>query len=111
MTAQSGTPIKFKKVATITVLREFRSSFYEFSDGEKVPCLELTRDCGLGCKCAADILKANSPTPQLAEKRCLCFNDLKKQGISEVEGTARAIKEGPDVWIYEVKAEIVQANQ
>lgn len=97
-------------VATLTVRREFRPGIYEYSDGTKAPSLELKRDCGLGCTCEAVITKA-TPGPDLAEKKCLCFNDLKKQGVSEVKGTARALKEGPDEWIYEVQAKIVEARQ
>jgi hypothetical protein len=97
-------------VAILTVRREFRHGTYEYSDGTKAPCLELTRDCGLGCTCGAVITKA-TPGPELAEAKCLCFNDRKKQGVSEVKGTAKPIKEGPDEWIYEVQAKLFEARQ
>lgn len=95
-------------VATLMVRRSFRPGTYECSDGETVPSLELKRDCGLGCTCEAVLIKA-TPRPELAESKCLCLNDISKQGVSEVEGTAKAIKEGPDEWIYEVQAKVVKA--
>ena len=101
--------MNFVEVQTLTVRREFRHGTYERYDGTTAPCLELTRDCGLGCKCGATVTKA-TPGPDLAEQKCLCFNDRTKQGISEVKGTAKAIKEGPDEWIYEVTAKVVQAQ-
>lgn len=96
-------------VATLTVRREFRHGTYEYSDGTKAPSLELRRDCGIGCTCEEVITKA-IPGQALAEAKCLCFNDLKKQGVSEVKGTAKAIKEGPNEWIYEVQAKLVEAR-
>lgn len=97
-------------VKTLTVRREFRAGEWLWLSGEKTPCLDLRRDCGIGCECSAQILKA-VPGPELAEQKCLCFNDLTKQGISEVKGTAKAIEEGPDEWIYEVQAKLVEARQ
>lgn len=97
-------------VKTLTVRREFRAGEWLWQSGEKTPCLDLRRDCGIGCECSAHILKA-VPGPELAEQKCLCFNDRTKQGISEVKGTAKAIKEGPDEWIYEVQANLVEARQ
>lgn len=97
--------VEWFDVATLTVRREFRRGIYEFPDGSREPSLELKRDCGLGCSCEAVIIKAD-PGPKLAESKSLCFNDSKKQGISEIVGTAKAIKEGPDEWIYEVQAKL-----
>ena len=98
-------------VKTLTVRREFRrAGEWLLPSGEKTPCIDLRRDCGIGCECSAQIIKA-VPGPELAEQKCLCFNDRTKQGISEVKGTAKAIKEGPDEWIYEVQANFVEARQ
>lgn len=97
-------------VKTLTVRREFRAGEWGWLSGEKTPCIDLRRDCWLGCECSAQILNA-VPGPELAEQKCLCFNDRTKQGISEVKGTAKAIKEGPDEWIYEVQAKLVEARQ
>lgn len=97
-------------VKTLTVRREFRAGEMLFLSGEKAPCLDIRRDCGLGCECSAQVLKA-VPGPELAEQKCFCFNDRTKQGVSEVKGTARVIKEGPDEWIYEVQAKLVEARQ
>ena len=102
--------MEFIDVKTLTVRREFRAGEWIRLSGEKTPCIDLRRDCGIGCECSAQILKA-VPGPDLAEQKCLCFNDRTKQGISEVKGTAKAIKEGPDEWIYEVQANLVEARQ
>lgn len=97
-------------VKTLTVRREFRAGEWLWLSSEKTPCIDLRRDCGLGCECSAQILKA-TPGADLAEQKSLCFNDRTKQGISEIKGTAKAIKEGPDEWIYEVQAKLVEARQ
>lgn len=97
------------EVATLTVRREFFADTYTSLDGKSIPCLVLKRDCGLGCHCEASILMA-APSAALAEEKCLCFNDLKKQGISEVPGTSKPLKEGPDEWIYEVTANLIEAR-
>lgn len=96
-------------VKTLTVRREFRAGEWTSMSGEKTPCLDLRRDCGIGCECEAKILKA-VPGLELAEQNCFCFNDRTKQGISEVKGTAKAIKEGPDEWVYEVQATLVEVQ-
>lgn len=101
--------MSFVEVQTITVRREIRHGIYQRCDGTTGRCLDLTRDCGLGCKCGTQVTKA-TPGPELAEQKCLCFNDRTKQGISEMKGTARPIKEGPDEWIYEVTAKVIQAQ-
>lgn len=99
-------------VATLTVRREFRPGTREKLSGELEPCFDLHRDCGLGCTCGASIwFRDGKPTVDAAESKCLCFNDRKKQGVSEIKGTGRAIKEGPDEWIYEVQAKLVEARQ
>lgn len=99
-------------VATLTVRREFRPGTRKKFDGEIEPCFNLLRDCGIGCTCEASTwFRDGVPTIDAAESKCLCFNDRKKQGISEIKGTGRAIKEGPDEWIYEVQAKLVEVRQ
>lgn len=98
-------------IATLTVRREFRPGTYKKLSGEIEPCFDLHRDCGLGCTCSASVwFRDGAPTIEAAENKCLCFNDRNKQGVSEVKGTGRAIKEGPDEWIYEVQAKLTEAR-
>lgn len=104
-----GKEMEWIEVKTLTVRREFRAGEWTKLSGEKTPCLDLIRNCGIGCECSAQILTA-VPGIELAEEKCLCFNDRTKRGISEVKGTAKAIKEGPDEWIYEVQAKLVEAK-
>lgn len=108
----STSTIEWVDVATMTVRREFRPGTYKRLSGELEPCFDLHRDCGLGCTCDAQIwFRDGKPTVASAEEKCLCFNDHKKQGVSEIKGTGRALKEGPDEWIYEVQAKLVEARQ
>lgn len=100
--------VSFVVLKKLVVRREFTRGEYVRLDGTRSPCLELRRNCGLGCECAAQYLTQADPSPQLAERKSLCFNSRTKQGISEVEGTAAAIKEGPDAWAYEVEANLVE---
>ncbi|MFA9217412.1 MAG: hypothetical protein ACEQSK_09925 [Sphingomonadaceae bacterium] len=102
--------MEFVNVATINVRREYRPGTYRFMSGEEVPCLDLHRNCGLGCQCDAQIIKARQPSVDQAEEKCLCYNSMKRQGVSEIKGSGRAIKEGPDEWIYEVVANLVEAR-
>lgn len=106
------TSITFRTLRTITVRREFTVGTYQTSTGE-ISCLRLKRNCGIGCTCEADITSPSTltPTPDLATKKSLCFNDSTKQGISEIPGTATPIIEGPDVWAYYVQAEIIQEER
>lgn len=100
----------FVDIRTLTVLRKFRPGTRKGYDGAVMACVHVDRDCGIGCSCGADILGEVSPGVALAEQKTLCFNDQKRQGISEVPGSGRAIKEGPDEWVYEVQAKLVEAR-
>jgi len=98
--------MKFVEIKTMKVIRTFRHGTYTWDDGRTSPSVDAYRDCGIGCTCQSQILKA-IPGAKLAESKSLCFNDMKKQGISEVAGSAVAIIEGPDEWSYEVSAKLI----
>lgn len=93
---------RFDTIRTLTVRRSF-------TDGPRPGSVELARDCGLGCTCGATIYKTEGPTPRLAADKSLCFNDLRKEGISEIAGTARLVPAAPGVTAYEVQAHLVRA--
>lgn len=106
------TKTTFVTVRQLTVRRDYQRGTYEKLDGSKEPCFTLSRNCGLGCTCTASTWFRNgNPSVESAENKTLCFNDRTKQGISEIKGTGRAIEEGPDKWIYEVQAELVEARK
>ena len=103
--------MQFIEIATLTVRREYRPGTPEIMNGVEEPCFDLHRDCGIGCTCDASAwFRDGRPNIARAERKTLCFNDIKKQGISEIDGTGRAIKEGPDEWIYEVQASLIEAR-
>lgn len=90
-------------VRTLTVRREF-------SAGPEADALKVSRDCGLGCTCAAIIYKTAGPSARLAEDKTLCFNDRKQEGISEIAGTAKLAAAQAGVTAYEVQAHLKRMN-
>jgi hypothetical protein len=91
----------FVPIRTMTGRRQYRRSDVG---------LDVHRDCGIGCTCAATIFTRGNPSIEMAEAKTLCFNDRLRQGISEVKSSGRALKEGPDEWIYEVAIELLEAR-
>lgn len=102
--------MKSVTIATINVIRIIKHDRHLTESNEFKPCLDLYRNCGMGCECGAKVF-ASEPSLKLAEAKSLCFHDIRKQGISEIAGSGEVIKEGPDEWIYSVGANIVEMRE
>lgn len=101
----------FIEVGTVVVRREYRRGVCEGLGGEKASCIEVVRDCGMGCKCEAYYpSRTAAPTLQLAIDDVLCFNDSTNQGISGRGCSGRVIQDGPDVWIFEIDAKLKEGR-
>lgn len=96
--------MNFIPIKRLTVRREF-------SAGREPGSLDLRRDCGLGCACAATLFKCGEPSERLAEQKSLCFNDATRQGISELQGTARRVLAPTGSVAFEVAADLVEGKK
>lgn len=104
--------IKFKDIGVQVVRRTYKRGIYEskFYPSGPVEGFDIERDCGLGCTCTAFVSKVAEPTLSMAAGDVLCFNDSSRQGLSGNGCAGRVIKAGPDEWVFEIDARIVQAG-
>lgn len=89
----------FTVLRRLTVRREFTAS-------RDPRAMNLRRDCGIGCTCAA-LIYTPEATAEAASLKSLCFNDRTQQGISELAGTAQRVEAPEGVTAFEVQANLV----
>lgn len=89
----------------------FTTAKVEFHAEQELGCYTIKRDCNMGCQCEASLSKARRPSLEKAINDVLCYNGVQRQGVSGNGCTGRVIQEGPNVWVYEIDANVLAAKK
>ena len=83
----------------------------EFHAKHESGCYTIKRNCNMGCQCESSLSKARQPSLERATNDVLCYNDALHQGVSGKDCLGRVIQDGPDVWVYEIDANVVTVKK
>lgn len=85
----------------------FTTAKVEFHAEQEPDRYTIKRDCNMGCRCEASLSQAGRPSLEKAINDVLCCYDARHRGVSGKGCTGRVIQDGPDVWVYEIDANVL----